>query len=134
MRPRSALLAAAMPVALLACAPEPETVGKTLYLDHCTACHGTSGRGDGPAATDLDRRVPDLTLIAQRNGGVFPTARVMSVIDGYTRVRAGNATMPEFGAELQTGPLVMLDSGDARPVPTPSRLVALAAYLETIQR
>lgn len=134
MRPALALIAGALPLTLLACAPEPETVGKTLYLDYCTACHGSSGRGDGPVATDLDRPVPDLTLIARRNGGTFPTADVMSVIDGYTRVREGNVTMPEFGAELQAGALVMYDTGDGRPVPTPSKLVALAEYLETIQR
>ena len=134
MRPRVALLAAALPAALLACAPQPETVGKTLYLDYCVACHGREARGDGPIAANLDQPVPDLTLIAERNGGTFPKARVMSVIDGYTRVREGNVTMPEFGAELQAGSLVMYDSGDGRPVPTPSKLVALAEYLETIQR
>ncbi len=134
MRLAPATIAALLPIVLLACAPQPEAVGKTLYLDYCTACHGPAGRGDGPAAAGLDRPVPDLTLIAQRNGGTFPTARVMSVIDGYTRVREGNVTMPEFGADLQAGPLVMYDSGDGRPVPTPSKLVALAEYLGSIQR
>lgn len=134
MRPGIAVMAVLLPVALIACAPQPEAVGKTLYLDYCTACHGPTAHGDGPAAEGLDRPVPDLTMIAQRNGGDFPTARVMSVIDGYTRLREGNLTMPEFGAELQAGPLVMYDSGDGRPVPTPSKLIALAEYLESIQR
>jgi mono/diheme cytochrome c family protein len=112
-------LAALLPVVIAACAPQPESVGKTLYMDHCTACHGPSGRGDGPLAGDLDRPVPDLTLIAQRNGGSFPMARVMSVIDGYSRTRDGNVTMPEFGIDLQAGPLVLYDSGDGRRTPTP---------------
>lgn len=119
---------------LTACAPRPEIVGKTLYMDFCIACHGVTGRGDGPAASGLDRSLPDLTLIAERNGGTFPTARVMTVIDGYTRARDGNITMPEFGIDLQAGPLVLYDSGDGLPTPTPSRLVALAEYLESIQR
>lgn len=134
MKTRLAILAAALPAALIACAPQPEAVGKTLYLDYCTACHGPAGQGDGPLAGDLDRPVPDLTLIAQRNGGSFPTARVISVIDGYTRAREDNLTMPEFGIELQAGPLVLFDTGDGRPTPTPSKLVALSEYLESIQR
>jgi mono/diheme cytochrome c family protein len=128
------IVAAALPVILVACAPQPETVGKSLYQSYCTACHGPAGQGDGPLAADLDRPVPDLTQIAARNGGTFPTARVMNTIDGYTRVREGNVTMPEFGADLQAGPLVMFDSGDGRPVPTPANLVALAEYLRTLQR
>ena len=119
---------------LAACAPRPEKVGDGLFNDYCTSCHGTSGQGDGPAAKDLDRTVPDLTLISERNAGSFPTSRVMTVIDGYTRAREGKVTMPEFGIELQAGPLVLYDSGDGLPTPTPSKLVALAEYLKTIQR
>jgi mono/diheme cytochrome c family protein len=119
---------------LSACAPKPEAVGRDLYADYCTSCHGVSGRGDGPLAGSVGRAVPDLTLIAARNDGTFPTASVLSTIDGYTRVRAGNVTMPEFGIELQAGPLVMYDSGDGIATPTPSRLVALAEYLRAIQR
>ena len=122
------------PIALLACAPQHEEVGQKLYMDYCTSCHGLSARGDGPISGDLDRPVPDLTTIAQRNGGSFPTARIMSVIDGYSRARDGNITMPEFGIELQAGPLVLYDSGDGRATPTPSKLVALAEYLRSIQR
>jgi hypothetical protein len=58
----------------------------------------------------------------------------MSTIDGYTRSRAGNTVMPEFGIDLQAGPLVYIDTGDGTKTPTPSRLVALAEYLRSIQR
>ena len=124
----------ALTALLAACAPSAEKSGRDLYATYCTACHGPAGRGGGALAADLDRPVPDLTLIADRNGGTFPTTRVMSVIDGYTRVREGNVTMPEFGADLQAGPLVLYDAGDGRAVPTPARLVALAEYLKSIQR
>lgn len=137
MRPArlaSALAALAGLAALLACAPRPEAVGRALYDDFCTDCHGLTGQGDGPLAADLGRPVPDLTRISARNGGAFPVSDVMSTIDGYTRVREGNVTMPEFGLALQAGPLVMYDPGDGRPRPTPSNLVALAEYLMTIQR
>lgn len=119
---------------LLACAPTPEKVGRALYDDYCVSCHGLSGSGNGPLAADLGRPVPDLTQISARNGGTFPTADVMSVIDGYTRARDGNIVMPEFGVELQAGPLILYDPGDGRARPTPSKLVALAEYLVSIQR
>ena len=131
---KAVLVSTAALAFLVACAPRPEAVGQALFDDHCTACHGVSGKGDGPIAADLDRQVPDLTRIAAKNGGTFPTARVMSTIDGYTRVREGNVTMPEFGAELQAGPLVLYDTGDGRPSPTPAKLVALAEYIKSIQR
>ena len=121
-------------MALSACVAAPKAVGKRLYNDNCTGCHGQNGIGDGPLSADLETPVPDLTLISSRNGGVFPMAQVMSTIDGYTRSRAGNTVMPEFGIDLQAGPLVYIDTGDGTKTPTPSRLVALAEYLRSIQR
>jgi len=37
------------------------TRGARLFARACAACHGTEGRGDGPAATDLDPRPRDLS-------------------------------------------------------------------------
>jgi mono/diheme cytochrome c family protein len=36
-------------------APSPESiaVGESIYRTHCQVCHGVSGRGDGPAASNL---------------------------------------------------------------------------------
>lgn len=120
---------------LAACAPKPEVVGRSIYNDNCTSCHGKTGRGDGPLAGQLDRPVPDLTIIARENAGVFPMAEVLETIDGYTRrVRYGRTIMPEFGIALQAGPLVKFDSGDGIPTPTPSRMIAIAEYLRSIQR
>jgi putative copper resistance protein D len=34
--------------------------GAALYAEHCAACHGPRGAGDGPAAAALDPRPPDL--------------------------------------------------------------------------
>lgn len=119
----------------IACAPAPEVVGRGIYNDNCTSCHGKTARGDGPLANKLDRPVPDLTMISERNEGVFPMAKVLSTIDGYTRrLREGDLIMPEFGIDLQAGPLVNFDSGDGIATPTPSRLIAIAEYLRSIQR
>lgn len=118
---------------LAACMPPPEVTGRALYSEFCVSCHGAEGRGDGPRAAALDRAPADLTGISARNGGVFPMASVLSTIDGYTRARENNLTMPEFGVMLEDGPLVMIDTGDGILTPTPERLVALAEYLRSIQ-
>ena len=34
--------------------------GEALYMDHCTACHGPDGAGDGPAAAALDPPPADM--------------------------------------------------------------------------
>lgn len=117
-----ALLAALVTVA--ACAPPPEVAGRRLFAANCTGCHGADGRGGTG---------PDLTRIVARAGGSYDLGAVMSHIDGYTRSRTGRTAMPEFGAALQEGALVWVDTGDGVRTPTPERLVQLAEYLRSIQ-
>jgi mono/diheme cytochrome c family protein len=48
--------------------------GKTIYQKECLSCHGSSGKGDGPAAKDLPRKCGDLSdakLWAQTDGALF---------------------------------------------------------------
>ena len=74
--------------------------GKREYESHCATCHGVSGKGDGPRAAVLPIRPADLTMLAQRNGGIFPAERVAGIIDGRlsTEVVAhGDRTMPVWG-------------------------------------
>ena len=70
--------------------------GKELYERHCVACHGTTGAGDGPAATALVVPVPDL------RGKVAPSPPLIDL------VRMGRGTMPAFEASF--------DADDARRV------------------
>ena len=35
--------------------------GRQLYATHCVACHGDSGRGDGPSAAGFGTKPSDLT-------------------------------------------------------------------------
>ncbi len=46
---------------------EPEVIarGALLYRENCSACHGSSGRGDGPAGENLSPRPSDLTHLIQ---------------------------------------------------------------------
>ena len=115
-------------------APPEVSSGRQLFETHCAGCHGSAGTGDGPDAAGLGVAVPDLTTIAARNGGTFPKIEVMSTIDGYRRAKAGAVTMPEFGAALVDAPMVLVDLGDGVLTPTPEPLVAVADYLESIQR
>ncbi|WP_099826721.1 c-type cytochrome [Oceaniglobus indicus] len=134
MRRYALLLPFVAAAVVAACTPPPVEVGRGLYNDVCAACHGATGKGDGRLAGDLGQRPPDLTMLTARNGGVFPQAAVMGVIDGYHRRDDPHGEMPVFGDLLAEGNLVGVDTGDGRLTPTPERLVALAAYVERLQK
>jgi mono/diheme cytochrome c family protein len=38
--------------------------GKKVFTDNCESCHGTTGKGDGPAGASLDPKPADLTEVA----------------------------------------------------------------------
>ena len=99
-------LITALLVALLgACATsEPNTremsslSGLELYERLCSSCHGVTGEGDGPVAPLVKIAVPDLTRIALRDGGEFPTEDVRRTIDGrFDRPAHGPRDMPVWG-------------------------------------
>lgn len=77
--------------------------GKTEYLNSCALCHGKDGKGMG-AINNLLKTVPtDLTTLAKKNGGVFPTDRVYSIIDGREMVKGhGDRDMPAWGFRYST--------------------------------
>lgn len=117
---------------IAACAPETKiTTARGDYMNLCVDCHGPGGKGDGPLAEGLEPKPADITRIARDNGGVFPKARVMSHIYGFTPGRS-ESPMPAFG-DLLDGKTVLYDSGDGIETPTPARLVALMEYVEGMQ-
>jgi mono/diheme cytochrome c family protein len=76
----------------------PSLKGPDLFRAYCAPCHGQDAKGDGPAAAALNSKVPDLTTIAQRNGGAFPEAKVRNIIAGdETMVAHGSREMPIWG-------------------------------------
>lgn len=122
-------------LALAACVEREAPTGAEDYATYCAACHGASGKGNGPAAEGLAKRPADLTRLSARNGGAFPGTATMAKIWGYTGVTPGatsGSPMPEFGPLLQ-GDLVPYDGGDGIQTPTPVRLVQIAEYLRTLQ-
>jgi mono/diheme cytochrome c family protein len=71
--------------------------GAHLYAQHCAACHGADGRGEGPLAATLPHWPPTFagTLLARRlDGELFWRVR------HGTRDEHGASTMPGFAATL----------------------------------
>ena len=106
--------------------------GAAIFAKNCVSCHGVSATGNGPLANGLSPAPSDLTQIAARNGGVFPRAQTLSVIDGYSKGTHKDRAMPEFGAQM-TGEDTVPVEVDGILTPTPRSLAALLAYLESIQ-
>jgi hypothetical protein len=74
-------------------------IGKREYTENCAACHGVSGKGDGPFAGIINQQVTDLTKLAKENNGTFPFVRVYEVIDGTREAKAhGTRDMPIWGS------------------------------------
>jgi mono/diheme cytochrome c family protein len=96
-----ALGTASLGVATWAMAADRMDIGKREYDASCAACHGLDAKGGGSFAELLPVKVPDLTTLARKNGGVFPIARVYDVIDGREVIKAhGTREMPIWGKQL----------------------------------
>ena len=77
--------------------------GAELYKDHCAVCHGENLRGTGPAPSPY-KPPPDLTTLAKRHGGNFPTRYVEKVLRlGLPMPEHGPAEMPIWGEDLTVG-------------------------------
>jgi mono/diheme cytochrome c family protein len=106
----------------------PQVSGSYVFRAYCASCHGPEGRGDGPLAEDLRYRPADLTLIAKRNGGEFPTELVVRIVDGRKRVKGhGGPDMPVWGDAFRN-----VDTGfdDAA---AQEKIRAVVDHLKTIQ-
>lgn len=101
--------------------------GPDLYRAYCAVCHGADATGGGPMAGSLKTAPPDLTLLAARNGGVFPREQVRRIISGeQAQASHGTREMPLWGPIFSQ---VTRDVDLGRV-----RVDNLARYLETLQR
>jgi len=103
--------------------------GATIFQNNCAACHGLEGRGDGPVSKALNRRVPDLTRLSQRNNGICPAMHVRTTIMFGTDdllPSHGSKTMPVWGPIFHEIEFDQ-DLGNVR-------LDNITKYLESIQR
>ena len=99
--------------------------GAQLFRTYCASCHGTTGTGGGAAAVAMKVTPPDLTGIAARNKGLFPSERVTQIVLGKGVAAHGERTMPVWGDVFarkvsNADPKAMVD--------------ALVRYLDGLQR
>lgn len=123
---------------MVACASQPVYVdpaslsGLELYQRLCASCHGVNGYGDGLVAPLIKVDTPDLTRIAARAGGDFPTDQVRWIIDGREDRRAhGARDMPVWGWQFYDNRNV--DDAEAR-ARSDELVERLVTYLKSIQR
>lgn len=108
--------------------------GKREFDSKCAVCHGTNAKGHGPVVEFLRKPPPDLTLLARRNGGVFPMERLYEVIDGADVPAHGTRDMPIWGRDyrLQAGEHYMEAPYDPNAY-VRARILALLEYINRLQ-
>lgn len=128
---RSMLFAAAAGTAF---AQEVDTqAGRDLYMTYCWQCHGPDATGTGPMAEMLAIETPDLTGLAARNNGDFPTEAVARQIDGRAPLLAHGGEMPIFGPILESDQHIALPLPSGQPLMASQPLANVIAYLESLQ-
>ena len=107
--------------------PTAADSGEAMYKSYCAACHGPSGKGDGPAASALKTAPPDLTTLSKRNNGQFPEMHVEAVLRSGPSVPAhGSADMPTWGPLFSA--VSTRDPGIVQ-----LRIMNVTKYLESMQ-
>jgi mono/diheme cytochrome c family protein len=131
--PLNVAIAALLVLAFCGAAPKrrPEdavAAGARLYRNHCIACHGADGGGEGPQSALLPIAPPDLTRLARRNGGAYPSRKVHRIVDGRGYPRDRRAGMPVWGEAF-------FDANEASSeTKVRERITQLVRYVATLQR
>jgi mono/diheme cytochrome c family protein len=63
--------------------------GKAVYTAECASCHGNSGKGDGPAAKDLEKTPGDMTKLGGQSDGAL-----------FWKITEGKKPMASYGTKL----------------------------------
>ena len=101
--------------------------GKEMFMSYCASCHGKDAKGDGPASKALKQAPADLTTLAKRNGGKYPSDKVTSVLRGQANLMAhGDQEMPVWGPVFWK-----MSQGHEEQVQL--RIANLNRYLESLQ-
>jgi mono/diheme cytochrome c family protein len=107
--------------------PTSPASGQEMYKAYCAVCHGTDGKGGGPAASALKVPPTDLTLLSKNNGGKFPAMKVASTIRGEADLPAhGSKEMPVWGSLFWS-----MSHGHEGEVQ--QRVANLTQYIESLQ-
>ena len=101
--------------------------GQLMYNEYCAVCHGTAGKGKGPAANAMKSAPADLTTMTLQNGGKFPDNKVYSAIRGDMDTPAhGSKDMPVWGSVFQ-------DMSHGNAAEAQLRITNLTHYIATLQ-
>ena len=132
------IIAVAALAAPTAAAAQAYSVGQAEYVNSCAQCHGLAGAGDGVIAGFLDTSLPDLGMLTEENDGVFPVARIYSIIDGSaTSGIHGTSEMPAWGMRYMARAPEQLGYDylpSAEEAFVRGRILALVEYISTLQK
>lgn len=107
--------------------PTSAASGQEMFTSYCASCHGKDAKGDGPAASALKSAPADLTALAKKNGGKYPSDKVTAILRGQADVTAhGTREMPVWG------PVFWHMSG-GHESETMQRIANLNHYIESLQ-
>jgi mono/diheme cytochrome c family protein len=110
---------------------EAEDVGKARYLKYCASCHGPGGKGDGVASGLFTKKPIDLTQIAKKNGGEFPTMQMINIVNGKQTLRAhGDPDMPVWGEVLGRQETDSMGSKEEVEL----KILSIVNYIKTLQK
>ncbi len=126
----AASLAALFTIPQSALAQDVEA-GAELYQHYCATCHGLDATGHGPMAGVLVIQPTNLKVLADADG-VFPTARVVSRIDGRDPLVSHGSPMPVYGPFFE-GNDTAIKTPAGQPILTSKPIADLVAFLKTLQ-
>ncbi len=106
--------------------------GKGSYTRYCAGCHGDDGKGDGPYAATLKTQPADLTQLAKKNNGSFPSEKVSRILDGSEEIPGhGSRQKPVWGHQFGAGEQAA--GGNVSPTVARERIQLILRYLSSIQ-
>jgi len=101
--------------------------GKDMYTAYCAVCHGTDGKGGGPAVSALKAAPTDLTSLSKNNGGKYPALKVESSIRNESGLPAhGSKEMPVWGS-------LFWNMSGGHEAEVQQRVTNLTKYIESLQ-
>jgi mono/diheme cytochrome c family protein len=106
--------------------PTSAASGKEMFTQYCAPCHGTDGKGNGPAASAMKSQPTDLTQLTRKNNGKYPDNHIAQVLKQDGPGAHGSAEMPVWGPLFQS-----LDKYHDAVVQ--QRVANLVKYIEALQ-
>jgi mono/diheme cytochrome c family protein len=100
--------------------------GADEFRRNCALCHGLDGRGGGPLAEAMKVVPTDLTRLAVRSNGEFPSNRVADVIrNGGGVLGHGSSAMLAWGNYF---------AEKGQPKVAKERIAELVGYIKSLQQ